>query len=472
MPFDQHKNLAIATVTTATGAAGTTLGVGAGEGARFPAVPFNATVWPFDMAPDPTTAEVVRVTARTTDTLTIVRAQEGTTARAIIVGDMVAATITAKSLTDIESGVNFPLIAFAPPTGLVHMTTADGADTGLLSLTGGGAVAATRGAYVHLYGNEGAGGGALVLAAGGSSGAVTDFYTAGTLRGRIHPSGGFSWGGTTDPGAGNFTLGPGCPPGPAQHTALTLNQTSALGGATLSLRRDGVEVGALITGAAQWGTAFTHTVLKSTTADGLDILNTHAAGKIRFVTGVANDERGRIHPSGGLSWGTTTDPGINNLLVLGTVSAAGHPITSDARLKTPLNRHTDTEVLRNTVIHNFIWKSDGTAGRGVFAQEAHLVAPFAVSVGSDEVDDQGRLTHPWGVDYSKYVPDLITGWQIHDALLSEIVNDDLEEMAARVAFLEGAITAMREPHSPAADWFNRLRTAIRSLWNVWKPSWV
>jgi len=41
-----------------------------------------------------------------------------------------------------------------------------------------------------------------------------------------------------------------------------------------------------------------------------------------------------------------------------------------------------------------------------------------------------------------------------------------------VAFLEGAITAMREPHSPAADWFNRLRTAIRSLWNVWKPSWV
>src|SRR6187401_1140499 len=146
MPFDQHKNLAIATVTTATGAAGTTLGVGAGEGARFPAVPFNATVWPFDMAPDPTTAEVVRVTARTGDSLTITRAQEGTTARAIIVGDFVAATITAKSLTDIESGTNFPLLTtLGAVTAPTHASAAAtplvlapaGTERGRLHVSGG-----------------------------------------------------------------------------------------------------------------------------------------------------------------------------------------------------------------------------------------------------------------------------------------------------------------------------------------------
>lgn len=112
MPFDAHKNLAIATVVTAPNPAttGTTLGVTAGQGARFPAVPFNATVWPATAAPDPTNAEIVRVTARTTDTLTITRAQETTTARTIGAGDLIAATITAKTLADVESGTNFPLL--------------------------------------------------------------------------------------------------------------------------------------------------------------------------------------------------------------------------------------------------------------------------------------------------------------------------------------------------------------------------
>jgi hypothetical protein len=69
---------------------------------RFPAVPFNATVWPTGAAPTPANAEIVRVTARTTDTMTIVRAQEGSTARSIVIGDQIAATITKKTLDDIE----------------------------------------------------------------------------------------------------------------------------------------------------------------------------------------------------------------------------------------------------------------------------------------------------------------------------------------------------------------------------------
>jgi hypothetical protein len=105
MAFDAHKNLAISAVVTAPTPAtsGTSLVVTAGHGARFPAAPFNATVWPANAPPDPLNAEVIRVTARATDTLTIARAQEGSTARLIGVGDLIAQTITAKTLTDLET---------------------------------------------------------------------------------------------------------------------------------------------------------------------------------------------------------------------------------------------------------------------------------------------------------------------------------------------------------------------------------
>jgi hypothetical protein len=102
---DNHKNLAISAVATAPSpdTSGTSLVVTGGHGTRFPSVPFNATVWPANAQPTPANAEIVRVTAISTDTLTIVRAQEGTTARAIIVTDQIAATITAKTFTDIET---------------------------------------------------------------------------------------------------------------------------------------------------------------------------------------------------------------------------------------------------------------------------------------------------------------------------------------------------------------------------------
>jgi len=105
MAYDAHVNFGYSLVAVAPSPAttGTSLTVTTGEGARYPAVPFNASVWPFGFMPLPTNAEVVRVTARTGDVLTIVRAQEGSTARAIVVGDQIVATITAKTLQDIET---------------------------------------------------------------------------------------------------------------------------------------------------------------------------------------------------------------------------------------------------------------------------------------------------------------------------------------------------------------------------------
>ncbi len=101
---DAHKNFAYSTVATAPSpaASGTELVVASGNGTLFPAVPFNATVWPTGVQPTSANAEILRVTGISTDTFTIERTQEGTSARTIVVGDQIAASITAKTFTDIE----------------------------------------------------------------------------------------------------------------------------------------------------------------------------------------------------------------------------------------------------------------------------------------------------------------------------------------------------------------------------------
>lgn len=128
-----------------TGQAVNTLTVAAGHGARFPAVPFNATVWPAGAQPTVDNAEIIRVTARTTDTLTFSRAQEGTTQRVLVVGDQVAATITALILTDAELGhaiqdegvaiTQRPILNFA---GAGVTVTDDAGTKTLVTIPGGG----------------------------------------------------------------------------------------------------------------------------------------------------------------------------------------------------------------------------------------------------------------------------------------------------------------------------------------------
>lgn len=95
-----HKNFAYSTVATAPSPAssGTSLVVAAADGTKFPAVPFNVTIWPANTQPTTANAEIAEVTAVSTDTFTITRAQEGTAARTVIVGDQIAYTVTAAVL--------------------------------------------------------------------------------------------------------------------------------------------------------------------------------------------------------------------------------------------------------------------------------------------------------------------------------------------------------------------------------------
>lgn len=94
-------NLAVSAVATAPSPAtsGTSVTVTSGHGARFPNPatdgPFPVTIWPASAAPDSSNAEIATCTARSGDVLTIVRAQEDTSARTVTVGDQVMLAITA-----------------------------------------------------------------------------------------------------------------------------------------------------------------------------------------------------------------------------------------------------------------------------------------------------------------------------------------------------------------------------------------
>ena len=102
--MDALKNFAYSLVATPPSPAtsGTSLVVTAGQGALFPAAPFDATIWPAGVQPLSTNAEIVRVTAVSTDTFTITRAQYGTTAQSITAGYQIAQTITANLLNQLN----------------------------------------------------------------------------------------------------------------------------------------------------------------------------------------------------------------------------------------------------------------------------------------------------------------------------------------------------------------------------------
>lgn len=108
MALDPVKNFAISRVATAPSpaASGTTLVVEAGDGVLFPdpssSGEYNVVIYPNGEQPSSTNAEIVRVTARSSDTMTIEREAESTDARTIVEGDVVMLGITAKVVEDLD----------------------------------------------------------------------------------------------------------------------------------------------------------------------------------------------------------------------------------------------------------------------------------------------------------------------------------------------------------------------------------
>lgn len=96
MPLKIANN-AVSRLSASLSAASTTLGVMPGDGAKFPAL--AAGDWfPLTIVKTDGTLEIVKATARTIDTFTVVRAQEGTSATDFSAGDRVELRLTAATL--------------------------------------------------------------------------------------------------------------------------------------------------------------------------------------------------------------------------------------------------------------------------------------------------------------------------------------------------------------------------------------
>lgn len=97
MPVQLFANNAASLLASSLTSIATSLSVTAGHGARFPTITgsdyFLATLCQMSGV-DEANFEIVKVTARATDTFTIVRAQEGTTALAYNAGDKVELRLT------------------------------------------------------------------------------------------------------------------------------------------------------------------------------------------------------------------------------------------------------------------------------------------------------------------------------------------------------------------------------------------
>lgn len=108
MALSSLANLAISTVATAPSPAtsGTSLTVASGHGSRFPSSgSFPIVIWPTAANPDPSNAEIALCTAVSGDVLTITRAQEGSSARTVVVGDQVMMSVTKAVLDGMAANV-------------------------------------------------------------------------------------------------------------------------------------------------------------------------------------------------------------------------------------------------------------------------------------------------------------------------------------------------------------------------------
>jgi len=148
--MDQAKNFAKATVIDGNyDSTATEIDVLAGQGTRFPTPPFNATWWNVtdfaDPADDEQGREVVRVTDITDDTLTIIRAQEGTDATdknlankayqlvagptAKLINSDIGAWRAANGNIEVDSGVNDAAIGDVLGNGQGTLLTVSDANT-------------------------------------------------------------------------------------------------------------------------------------------------------------------------------------------------------------------------------------------------------------------------------------------------------------------------------------------------------
>jgi len=104
-----------------------------------------------------------------------------------------------------------------------------------------------------------------------------------------------------------------------------------------------------------------------------------------------------------------------------TAAATAFNTSSSAELKEDLKSFDAGNIIDNTNVYDFKWKSSSERGYGVLAQQAVEVYPTAVT---HTINPENKDDEFWGVDYSKYVPVLL---------------QELKALRTRVAELEGRL---------------------------------
>jgi microcystin-dependent protein len=146
-------NNAFATLASSITSSSTSITLTTGQGARFPSLSggdyFYAT-----LVDTSNNLEIVKCTARSTDVLTVVRAQESTTARAYNTGDRLEIRLTAATFEDataVPTSVTDGITA-AAPAGAVQFFARNSAPTGWLKANG---AAVSRTTYAALFSSIG-----------------------------------------------------------------------------------------------------------------------------------------------------------------------------------------------------------------------------------------------------------------------------------------------------------------------------
>lgn len=126
----QFTNNATSTLAAALTTSATSFAVAPGAGSLFPTLTTGQTFYATLAAVTTTAIEIVSVTARSTDTFTIVRAQGGTTATAFASGDKVELRITAASAANWEAkaaaGANADITSMSACAALTNVSTING----------------------------------------------------------------------------------------------------------------------------------------------------------------------------------------------------------------------------------------------------------------------------------------------------------------------------------------------------------
>jgi hypothetical protein len=157
------SNNAVSTLASGISAVATSLTVQAADGLLFPD-PTTPDFFLATLQDSSNNIEIVRVTAKSTDTFTIERAQEGTAARAWLAGDIVELRITSGTLAQYRQGVGDQVTDVAISTALGLANAHDFINcTAALTITLPDAATVAAGWQVTIRNSVSAGGGVVTV---------------------------------------------------------------------------------------------------------------------------------------------------------------------------------------------------------------------------------------------------------------------------------------------------------------------